>query len=83
MVGMGAQYRAAAGGATALRDAWHTHLWVQYPYRVRLFRRRRKTIMNAIQEQKLDSVEAIGTCLKAGAGCGSCVPEIRRILERC
>ncbi|HUV98918.1 MAG TPA: molybdopterin-dependent oxidoreductase [Gallionella sp.] len=39
-----------------------------------------KTIMNAIQEQKLDSVEAVGTCLKAGTNCGSCVPEIHRIL---
>ncbi|TAJ76332.1 MAG: nitrate reductase [Gallionellaceae bacterium] len=42
-----------------------------------------KTILNAIQTQKLDSVEAVGKCLKAGTGCGSCVPEIRRILERC
>ena len=41
-----------------------------------------KTIMNAIQEQKLDSVEAVGTCLKAGTGCGSCVPEIRRLVAR-
>ena len=40
-----------------------------------------KTIMNAIQEQKLDSVEAVGACLKAGTGCGSCVPEIHCILE--
>ena len=42
-----------------------------------------KTILNAIQTQNLDSVEAVGLCLKAGTGCGSCVPEIRRILERC
>ena len=41
-----------------------------------------KTILNAIQSQGLDSVEAVGQCLKAGTGCGSCVPEIRRILER-
>jgi len=40
-----------------------------------------KTIMHAIREEKLDSVEAIGACLKAGTGCGSCVPEIRRILR--
>jgi len=38
------------------------------------------TIMHAIQEQGLDSVEAVGTCLKAGTGCGSCVPEIRRLV---
>ena len=40
-----------------------------------------KTILNAIQEQGLDSVESVGGCLNAGTGCGSCVPEIRRILE--
>ena len=39
-----------------------------------------KTIANAIREQGLDSVEAVGACLKAGTGCGSCVPEIRRML---
>lgn len=42
-----------------------------------------KTISNAIREQGLDSVEAVGTYLKAGTGCGSCVPEIRRILKAC
>ena len=41
-----------------------------------------KTIMHAIREEKLDSVEAVGTCLKAGTGCGSCVPEIRRLVAR-
>jgi assimilatory nitrate reductase catalytic subunit len=41
-----------------------------------------KTIMNAVQQQGLDSVEAVGTCLKAGTGCGSCVPEIRRLVAR-
>jgi len=40
-----------------------------------------KAIMHAIREDKLDSVETVGACLKAGTGCGSCVPEIRRILE--
>ncbi len=40
-----------------------------------------KTIQNAIREQGLDSVEAVGVCVKAGTGCGSCVPEIRRILN--
>ncbi len=39
-----------------------------------------KTILNAIQTQGLDSVEAIGLHSKAGTGCGSCVPEIRQIL---
>jgi assimilatory nitrate reductase catalytic subunit len=41
-----------------------------------------KTIMNAIREEELDSVEAVGACLKAGTGCGSCVPEIRRLIAR-
>jgi assimilatory nitrate reductase catalytic subunit len=41
-----------------------------------------KTILHAIQEQGLDSVEAVGACLKAGTGCGSCVPEIRRLVAR-
>ena len=42
-----------------------------------------KTLQNAIREQHLDSVEAVGACVKAGTGCGSCVPELRRILEAC
>ncbi|MBI4808825.1 MAG: molybdopterin-dependent oxidoreductase [Nitrosomonadales bacterium] len=41
-----------------------------------------KTILNAIHTQGLDSVEAVGASLKAGTGCGSCVPEIRRLLAR-
>jgi assimilatory nitrate reductase catalytic subunit len=39
-----------------------------------------KTILHAIQTNDLKSVEDVGTCLKAGTGCGSCVPEIRHIL---
>ncbi|MBI3903347.1 MAG: molybdopterin-dependent oxidoreductase [Nitrosomonadales bacterium] len=42
-----------------------------------------KTILKAIHAQGLNSVEAIGSSLKAGTGCGSCVPEIRQILGRC
>lgn len=41
-----------------------------------------KTILHAIKDQGLSSVEAVGQCLKAGTGCGSCVPEIRRLLEQ-
>lgn len=40
-----------------------------------------KTILHAMQTKGLNSVEEIGTCLKAGTGCGSCVPEIRRLLK--
>ncbi len=39
-----------------------------------------KSILNAIKTQGLTSVEAVGKCLNAGTGCGSCVPEIRRLL---
>ncbi|KAF0205860.1 MAG: nitrate reductase catalytic [Gallionellaceae bacterium] len=40
-----------------------------------------KTIRQAIQKHGLNSVEAVGQVLKAGTGCGSCVPEIRRIVS--
>jgi len=39
------------------------------------------TIVEAIQKDKLDSVEAIGKALKAGTNCGSCVPELTEILN--
>lgn len=39
-----------------------------------------KTIRQAIKKHGLNSVEAVGQVLKAGTGCGSCVPEIRRIV---
>ncbi len=39
------------------------------------------TIIEAIQAQGLDSVEAIGRVLQAGTNCGSCVPELKQILK--
>ena len=39
-----------------------------------------KTILAAIKSQGLNSVEEVGSCLKAGTNCGSCVPEIRKLL---
>lgn len=42
-----------------------------------------ETLSNAIREQGLDSVLAIGKALKAGTNCGSCVPEIKALLQRC
>ncbi|MFA5826591.1 MAG: molybdopterin-dependent oxidoreductase, partial [Gallionellaceae bacterium] len=39
-----------------------------------------KTIRQAIKKHGLNSVEEVGQVLKAGTGCGSCVPEIRRIV---
>lgn len=42
-----------------------------------------KTIRRAIESEKLDSVAAIGKCLKAGTNCGSCQPELKQILASC
>jgi assimilatory nitrate reductase catalytic subunit len=39
-------------------------------------------ILHAIHAENLDSVEAVGACLKAGTNCGSCIPEIRRLVTR-
>ena len=39
-----------------------------------------KTIRAAIQEQGLDSAQAVGKACKAGTNCGSCVPEIKALL---
>ncbi len=41
-----------------------------------------KTILNTIRQNKLTSIEAIGLSTQAGTGCGSCLPELRHILER-
>ncbi len=38
------------------------------------------TLRQAIAEQGLSTPEAIGTALKAGTNCGSCVPELRQLL---
>ncbi len=38
------------------------------------------TLTEAIRTHRLTSVEAIGERLKAGTGCGSCVPELRGLL---
>ncbi len=40
----------------------------------------RNTICDAIRSQKLDSVAQVTACLKAGGNCGSCVPEIKKLL---
>ena len=39
------------------------------------------TIVEAIQTKKLTSPEEIGEALKAGTNCGSCVPELREIIN--
>jgi len=38
------------------------------------------TIRRAIKDQKLNSVEQIGECLRAGTNCGSCIPELKALL---
>ncbi|MBI5040552.1 MAG: molybdopterin-dependent oxidoreductase [Gammaproteobacteria bacterium] len=40
----------------------------------------RNTLVEAIRQQGLTSVEAIGAQLQAGTNCGSCVPELRALL---
>ena len=37
-------------------------------------------LRRAIAAQGLTTVEQIGACLKAGSNCGSCVPELKRLL---
>jgi len=39
------------------------------------------TIVDAIREQQLTTAEAVGEVLKAGTNCGSCVPEIRKLIQ--
>ena len=40
-----------------------------------------KTILQAIKTQHLAGVADIGRCLSAGTGCGSCVPELKSLLD--
>jgi len=39
-----------------------------------------KTILRAIKEKNLTSVDQIGECLQAGTNCGSCIPELKVLL---
>lgn len=39
------------------------------------------TIVEAIESQQLKSVEEIGVALKAGTNCGSCVPELKKLVS--
>ena len=41
----------------------------------------RDALLRAITEQGLDTPEAIGQALSAGTNCGSCIPEIRALIE--
>ena len=42
----------------------------------------KNTVIKAIQENKLTSVEAIGELLQAGTNCGSCIPELKNLLDK-
>ena len=42
----------------------------------------RNTICRAIASQGLQTPEAIGSALRAGTNCGSCVPELRKLLAQ-
>jgi assimilatory nitrate reductase catalytic subunit len=46
------------------------------------FQVRQKTIEGVVEEGA-DSVEAIGKGCQAGTNCGSCIPELRGLLETC
>jgi assimilatory nitrate reductase catalytic subunit len=39
------------------------------------------TLVRAIAERKLVSVEAVGEMLRAGTNCGSCRPNIRTLIQ--
>ena len=39
------------------------------------------SLTDAIQTQNLTSVDAIGAALKAGTNCGSCIPELKRLIS--
>ena len=41
----------------------------------------RNTISQAIREQGLTSVDDVSECTGAGTGCGTCVPELKQILD--
>lgn len=41
-----------------------------------------KTILQGIKARNLQSVAAIGQCLSAGTGCGSCLPELKDLLHK-
>lgn len=41
----------------------------------------RNILVDAIQNQNLTDVDAIGIALRAGTNCGSCVPELKKLIE--
>jgi assimilatory nitrate reductase catalytic subunit len=43
----------------------------------------RDTLIRTIASQRLTAVQEIGALLKAGTNCGSCIPELNDLLDRC
>ena len=43
----------------------------------------KNTLIKAIKEKGLSTTDEIGDLLKAGTNCGSCIPEIKSLLEEC
>jgi assimilatory nitrate reductase catalytic subunit len=41
----------------------------------------KNTLIDAINDEQADTVEKLGTCLKAGTNCGSCIPELKKLLS--
>ncbi len=41
----------------------------------------RNTLINMIEKDGLKTVEEIGECCQAGTNCGSCIPELKALLE--
>ena len=41
-----------------------------------------QSIIKVINDQKIETVEQIGQCLSAGTGCGSCLPELKGLLQK-
>lgn len=42
-----------------------------------------KTLRDAIMNDKLHQVDALSQATNAGTGCGSCVPELRQLIDSC
>jgi assimilatory nitrate reductase catalytic subunit len=41
----------------------------------------KNTLLKKIKEEGIDSVEGLGAVLKAGTNCGSCIPELRTLIN--
>jgi assimilatory nitrate reductase catalytic subunit len=42
----------------------------------------RNSIVRAIRQDKINSIEALGRALKCGTNCGSCIPELKSLLAQ-